>query len=58
MRGVHRLIEDGSWSLNGSSAAVGVRYDGSAADGFDDELRDQLITAGRRTLGLRSPRGA
>ncbi|MGE2836795.1 TetR/AcrR family transcriptional regulator [Mycobacterium sp. SMC-4] len=40
--------------MAGISAAVGVDY----PDGGDDptRLRDELITAGRRTLGLRSPR--
>lgn len=40
--------------MAGISAAVGVDY----PDGGDDpsRLRDALVTAGRRTLGLRSPR--
>jgi len=37
--------------MSGISAAVGVEYDGTA-----DELLEQLVTAGRRTLGLRPPR--
>jgi AcrR family transcriptional regulator len=37
--------------MSGVSAAVGVAF-----DGLDDEaLRAELITAGRRTLGLRAP---
>lgn len=42
--------------MSGVSAAVGLDYDGAERDGFDDELRDQIVAAGRRTLGLRSPR--
>lgn len=40
--------------MAGISAAVGVDY----PDGGDDptRLQDELVTAGRRTLGLRSPR--
>ena len=38
--------------MAGISAAVGVDY----RDGDADRLRDELVTAGRRTLGLRSPR--
>lgn len=40
--------------MAGISAAVGVDF-----DGIDDrELHDQLVTAGRRTLGLKPPRAA
>lgn len=42
--------------MSGISAAVGMDYPGHRDDGFDDELRDQLVAAGRRTLGLRAPR--
>lgn len=38
--------------MSGISGAVGLEYEGNT----DDELRDQLIAAGRRTLGLRAPR--
>jgi AcrR family transcriptional regulator len=38
--------------MSGISGAVGLEYEGHS----DDELRDQLIAAGRRTLGLRAPR--
>lgn len=37
--------------MSGISAAVGIEYAGTDAD-----LLEQLVTAGRRTLGLRSPR--
>ncbi len=41
--------------MAGIAAAVGVDYPEAEAD--LTRLRDELITAGRRTLGLRSPRG-
>lgn len=37
--------------MSGISAAVGVEYEGT-----EEELLQQLVAAGRRTLGLRSPR--
>lgn len=40
--------------MAGISAAVGVDYSDGGADLA--RLRDELVTAGRRTLGLRSPR--
>jgi AcrR family transcriptional regulator len=39
--------------MSGLASAVGADY----GDVDDDELREQLIAAGRRSLGLRSPRG-
>lgn len=38
--------------MSGIAAAVGVPYE----DIRDNELRDELVSAGRRTLGLRPPR--
>lgn len=40
--------------MAGVAAAVGVDFDGID----DQELYDQLVTAGRRTLGLKPPRAA
>ncbi|MGU3502162.1 TetR/AcrR family transcriptional regulator [Mycobacterium sp. C31M] len=42
--------------MTGISAAVGLPYDGAGDDDFPKRLREELVCAGRRTLGLRATR--
>ncbi|PQD97898.1 TetR family transcriptional regulator [Mycobacterium sp. EPG1] len=44
--------------MSGIASAAGVDYDDYAGEIDEATLRDQLIAAGRRTLGLRAPHGA